>query len=190
MKTTSKFLNKLRRNLSDAQLIERAEQAGWVWRVNHKCWAGNITGWEVTDCHIQNCSIDGKANTLKGTDEHLGFSHDLTCRECRKPIWLMWCSDEELIERMECFNCNFWLRLIRKGTGVVTEKETGERTHHMIGEEKKPGPWNGYGGQEFTIRFKDGRVVKTCNLWHQGSIPERFWDRLPVNAEFVYGERK
>lgn len=43
----------------------------------------------------------------------------------------------------------------------------------------------GFGGQEFTIRFHNGRTIKTRNLWWLGDIPEEYWEALPDNAVFV-----
>lgn len=43
----------------------------------------------------------------------------------------------------------------------------------------------GFGGGKWVVRFHDGREVVTHNLWHVGTIPPPFRDRLPDNAEFV-----
>jgi hypothetical protein len=62
--------------------------------------------------------------------------------------------------------------------------------HYHIGPEtggvwrKYPGR-RGFNGRKFTIRFFDGRIVTTTNLWGQGRIPESHRERLPDNAEFV-----
>ena len=55
--------------------------------------------------------------------------------------------------------------------------------HYMIAPEN----WKskGFGGAEHRIRFDDGRVVTTTNLWHQGEIPNEYRDRLPNNAHWV-----
>jgi len=45
--------------------------------------------------------------------------------------------------------------------------------------------WRGSNGKLFTIKLKDGTIVKTNSLWHQGTIPEYFRDQLPDNAEFI-----
>jgi hypothetical protein len=54
--------------------------------------------------------------------------------------------------------------------------------HYRIG---KSTSFKGYGGHKFTIKFFDGRVVETNNLWSQGTIDSEWRDRLPDNAEFV-----
>jgi hypothetical protein len=49
-----------------------------------------------------------------------------------------------------------------------------------------PGYCLGYGGAKHVIRFHDGREVTTRNLWHCGTVPPVFRDRLPDNASFVH----
>jgi hypothetical protein len=55
--------------------------------------------------------------------------------------------------------------------------------HFRVGPEKS-GPFRGFGGTPFTIKFYDGRVVTTRNLWQQGEIDEAYREWLPDNAEF------
>ena len=43
----------------------------------------------------------------------------------------------------------------------------------------------GFGGREFRIKFKDGRIVVTHNLWYNGVVPKRFKHLLKNTAEFV-----
>lgn len=64
-------------------------------------------------------------------------------------------------------------------------------THYYIGDEdSKETYFRGFAGAHFTIRFYDGRVVETTNLWCQGDIPEEFRDLFPNNAEFDYEWKK
>jgi hypothetical protein len=56
-------------------------------------------------------------------------------------------------------------------------------THYRIGPEKGKG-FRGFGGGKFVVKFFDGRVVTTTNLWCQGEISPEYRDRLPNNAEF------
>jgi hypothetical protein len=42
--------------------------------------------------------------------------------------------------------------------------------------------YRGFAGRRFVIRFHDGRIVETTNLWSNGIIPEHFRDRLLDNA--------
>lgn len=49
---------------------------------------------------------------------------------------------------------------------------------------------HGFAGAEFIIRFHDGRVVRTDNLWSYGPIPEEYRESLPDNAVFVKTRRR
>lgn len=76
--------------------------------------------------------------------------------------------------------------------GLPQDVEEGKRVvvggvHYTIGDTEYPKRGGGYGGAEFEIRFNDGRVVKTRDLWHQGTIPERHRHLYPDNAIFVSG---
>ena len=115
---------------------------------------------------------------------------DLICKECGKHETGSWMGriNEQLMERQLCFYCNHWydLYLIRDQSNVA--RVAGN--HYMI--EKEPnakemldGFMLGFGGNQFNIRFNDGREVITHNLWHQGEIPALWRDRLSNNAEFV-----
>jgi hypothetical protein len=43
----------------------------------------------------------------------------------------------------------------------------------------------GYGGRLFRIRFLDGRIVETRNLWSGATIPPKFRTQIPDTAEFL-----
>jgi len=48
----------------------------------------------------------------------------------------------------------------------------------------EPTGGKGFGGRRFIIRFHDGRVVETRNLWMIGIIPDEYREALPDNAVF------
>lgn len=199
----------IRANLTDEQLIERAESAGWEWRENSLEWPGSkaypATGWMErakasgarTFHSVKKLSSKAKILRCSGAPEHLGFDHHYDCRECGNPIWLQWLAptDARLVERLECFNCHHWMSIIREGIEVVAERLERktpdsnefvlERHHYQVGPNKKAGPYNGFGGHKWLIEFLDGRKVETCDLWHQGTIPPLFYERMPVNAKLV-----
>ena len=107
------------------------------------------------------------------------------CKECGAPIlsWL-WDDADVMLELRLCFTCKFWYEKIPLADDSKVVRI--HHTHYWIGEEANKGVFRGFGGQKFVIKFNDGRnEVTTTNLWCQGEIPERFWDRLPDNAEFV-----
>lgn len=63
-------------------------------------------------------------------------------------------------------------------------------THYLIGDENAdPRGFRGFGGTRFYIRFNDGRLVQSTNLWCQGEIPKAYRDRLPDNAAFLREEQ-
>ena len=113
------------------------------------------------------------------------------CTECGKHESGDWMEDvaKDLIRRGVCFSCNFWLEKVDMVGKKKVARINGK--HYMIGREDAPSlMFRGFGGTKFTVRFFDGRVVETTNLWHQGTVPEHFKERLPDNAEFVYQERE
>jgi len=179
-----------RANLSDEQLLDRAAKARWKWLEKSTEWPGSekclVTGWKVKEGHFCGCHSENKATYLRGDldSSSIGFDHLLDCNECGHPIWLGWIHNDVLIEKRECFDCNFWTCLIEKGNNIVIR--SGDEIHHYaIGPEKVPGIINGFAGRWHIIEFSNGRVEKTCDLWHNGEIPRRFWDRLPINAKFI-----
>lgn len=124
------------------------------------------------------------------------FSHEDRCGECGK--WIEYDGmfgyegpGSGVKSREFCWTCNHWLTHVAKYTApdprherAVIEARDG-RNVYTIGTATRPSSHNGYGGHWFTIRFHDGTVRRTCDLWCGGPIPERFLDRIPVNAEFI-----
>lgn len=178
---------------ADERLIARALAAGWTWHEGLTTWPGSpqypATGW-MHGSSFQNCKPHQKATALRaelhGPNPGRGFNHGIDCGECGKPVWLSWLKpcEDELIARRECFDCNHWLGFVRMGGGLVIARD-GHRSHYQVGTGGGEPRFRGFGGAKHRIRLADGRVIETTDLWHQGRIPERFWDRLPVNAEFV-----
>lgn len=113
----------------------------------------------------------------------------ITCRECGKKEKLSWVTEmnARLKSRSLCFTCDYWLGFVwrKEKDSMVRVKNDDEIMHYVIASDRDGG-MRGFGGARFKIKFHDGRIVKTRNLWCQGEVPERFRDRLPVNAEFVY----
>lgn len=110
------------------------------------------------------------------------------CKECGKneAAKYMEPTRSEMVKRSLCFKCNFWY----EKTWIKDEPYVAriDGKHYQIGDPLPPGTPKhcaGFGGSEFKIKFHDGRVVITSNLWHQGDIPDHFKERLPNNAEFV-----
>jgi hypothetical protein len=126
--------------------------------------------------------VDSWAHGLRGK-----FDHEDRCGECGKFI-----EYEGFVgfERKRaplpfCWDCKFWLeRIPMKDRQFVAGDPT---VFYGIGTKTRPSSGNGYAGRWFTVTFNDGRIVETCDLWFGGDIPERFQDRLPVNATLRSG---
>jgi hypothetical protein len=88
---------------------------------------------------------------------------------------------QSMFEKRLCFTCHHWVKLLELRDDPKTVR--AKNHHYRIGSEGDPFP--GFAGTKFGVKFTDGRVITTTNLWHQGEIPERFRARLPDNAEFV-----
>jgi hypothetical protein len=116
---------------------------------------------------------------MKCTKCSSGFRHD--------PESYLDCAEKVLMVKQHiCFTCAFWLGYIQRRDEPGMARIKG--VHYVVGDEKASWVVRGFDGQRFVIRFKDGRVVTTHNLWHQGEIPEVWKSELPDNAEFVRPE--
>lgn len=87
---------------------------------------------------------------------------------------------EELVTRCACYTCNYWINQSEDpSTSVILYG-----VHRRIGKElpNTPDMFKGHGGTPYIIKYIDGREVKTTNLWHQGTIPDRFRHIMPDNV--------
>jgi hypothetical protein len=110
----------------------------------------------------------------------------IKCRICGKKEdterWIKSAGDEMRKEKL-CFTCNYWNGHAKEAASLKSVRAKG--IHYWIGNEGSNESMRGFSGRRFKIKFKDGRVVETTNLWYQGEIPEHFKKHLPDNAEFV-----
>lgn len=61
--------------------------------------------------------------------------------------------------------------------------------HYRIGDTPYPERGNGFGGNKYVIHYLNSdKVVKTRDLWHQGTVPQEYRQVLPDSAEFVVEE--
>lgn len=86
-------------------------------------------------------------------------------------------------ERSAEFGRQFWNEKIAIKDDPRVARVSG--THYQIGDENAKG-MRGFGGARAIIRFHDGRVVESSNLWTQGQIPLAYRDQLPDNAELEW----
>lgn len=103
----------------------------------------------------------------------------LACVECGAPDGARTTNREQLLADSVCFGCGYW-RTLAETPGVVT----ADWHRYEIGDDRPglSGSSRGFGGRRFVVRFDDGRVVETSNLWTQGIVPEWFRDRVTPNA--------
>lgn len=113
----------------------------------------------------------------------------LICKECGKvEEYQQWNHGDQLKKKELCFSCDFWMGYLMKKDKPESVRVKG--THYWIGDENSSATrFRGFGGAKWVIKFNDGRVVKSTNLWCQSDIPDHFKDRLPDNAEFVHNQR-
>lgn len=114
-----------------------------------------------------------------------------TCTKCGKPI------EDRLIYRylngydneepQLCEECEFFDNLMRidaQGENIVV---IANGRHYIVDDEGVSECLKGFSGAKFTVKFFDGRIVKTSNLWCQGDIPQVFKAEMPDNAELING---
>jgi hypothetical protein len=109
----------------------------------------------------------------------------ITCSECErihKPGAGRQVS-MEIVDRKLCFECLQWIWLVDSTDHPNNVRVRGE--HYTICLEDIGNCKRGMNGDRYNIKFDDGRLATTTNLWSQGTIPERFRERLPDNAVFI-----
>lgn len=84
----------------------------------------------------------------------------------------------------KCFYKNYWNEIIKEKEQHVIINGVC----YMIGNSL---PFNcddcaGYGGRTFYIKYFDGKIIKTNNLWLNGDVPKEYRDILKDEAEFYY----
>lgn len=89
----------------------------------------------------------------------------------------------EMINQSLCFDCHFWTQRV-DNKNSPTQATIKGAVYQIARETGVKGEWKGFGGRKFRIRFFDGRVLETTNLWHNGKVPPHFRDELQDNAEF------
>lgn len=86
-----------------------------------------------------------------------------------------------LVKSGVCGHCDSWLGLWQRRDNSDIARINGE--HYVIGAGFDS--VKGMGGAKVTIKFDDGRIVSTSDLWHQGTIPSQLKNVMPDNAKFA-----
>lgn len=95
-------------------------------------------------------------------------------------------------EKKCCFYCAFWYNIHEcdKDTDDIAIPVVVNHSHwsyplsNQIRFEQSYG-WSMLVPAMHYILFEDGRIDKTNQLWHQGTVPEHFYDLIPNNAVFI-----
>ena len=84
-----------------------------------------------------------------------------------------------------CFSCGFWEEKVEQ---LKTKQVVIVDGHYyVVGPNKEPSKFNGFGGRWFAYKllaFPD-KTFSTCDMWHAGTIPTHFRDKLKDNAEWI-----
>lgn len=92
-----------------------------------------------------------------------------------------------MIQEHLCFTDAFWeekFRIADKNTFVVNH----QRYHGSLIDKSQVKGFVGCGGADFYVKYNDGRVMHYNNVWFQGDIPKRWWNKIPNNAELITKE--
>lgn len=82
---------------------------------------------------------------------------------------------------MTKLNDKFWNDQLSDRTRAIVVKGV----HYRIGSTPYPKRGLGFGGSHWKIRMHaTNEIIDTCDLWHQGTIPEEYRQVLPDNASF------
>lgn len=110
-------------------------------------------------------------------------STNRVCSECGAEL------NPKEVDRIQalCFSCSYWTEKVLdiSDSNYVRSKGSCYRISDPVWSDTKDNRALGFGGSVFNILFFDGRRVRTNNLYTQGTILERFRDRLPDNAIFL-----
>ncbi len=115
---------------------------------------------------------------------------NFTCCECAKLETKEYIPEFASLfrESQLCSDCHFWQGKVNWANDPVEAlncvRVKGQHFHIAPPVPTGQIGFRGHGGRKFLIKFLDGRVVSAANVWHQGTIPERFKARLPDNATF------
>lgn len=78
----------------------------------------------------------------------------------------------------------FWLEQLSDRNNAVVIDHEHYRIHDDVAPDRRDAA--GFGGHQFTLEnLETGERTVTRNLWHQGTIPPAFRDRMPDTHRFV-----
>lgn len=96
---------------------------------------------------------------------------------------------EQRLEEMTTFHREFWEEKVRWAENGDRRERDGAHVLRINGKHfmAKPGDTGqGFGGRRFVWQdLKTLQNFESSNVWHQGTIPPDFRDRLPDNAVWL-----
>lgn len=95
--------------------------------------------------------------------------------------------------RKLCFDCAFWTDLAKEHATDPNWFRIGSTSYIAAsrlaeGQHAKRVWGKGFGGEEFFVQTHEGRLVRTDNLWHQGTMPDWLRKEYPSNARILTAE--
>lgn len=85
----------------------------------------------------------------------------------------------------ECHRKKIWLDIIEeREKHVVIDGECYYLERNNLNGCDRAG-FKGFGGRRFRIKFNNGEIIETTNLWHNGVIPDEFRNVLKDEAVFI-----
>lgn len=107
------------------------------------------------------------------------------CSLCDNPHYLYWNkkTNDDLIRRRLCLTCNLWYeRTVNFYANDPTIAIIDHRYYQI--DIESPSKYNS--SSKYVIEFSNSKKkIISHNLFPQGAIPERWWDKLPDNAKFI-----
>lgn len=115
------------------------------------------------------------------------YGHDWPpCQECGSPRSATFAGANRATRW--CFGCGFWIEKIGDPSFIRCADGAAVCSYHVRTHGIRSGDRNGLGFGGAVLRFRmlaDGREIVSNDVFTQGEVPERFWDRLPINAERI-----
>ena len=97
-------------------------------------------------------------------------------------------------ERNCCFHCAFWYNIIITDRSIIENASIPVVVNHTHWSFPSDEPihikesnfwsWRPIPTMHY-ILFEDGRIAKTNQLWHQGTVPKEFHKLIPNNDVFI-----
>lgn len=100
-------------------------------------------------------------------------------------------AEEDFRKNQCCQKCNFWFsKIANYGVGFDKHFVDGDWNMYLCRDSKEArdgGPvMRGFGGRMVRVNFSDGTYVISTNMWTQGTVPEDWRTKFPINAQVTW----